>query len=486
MNKILSDILNDVPIVAMQGSADTEISSVEFDSRKITAGALFVAVPGTQVDGHKFIQKAIEQGATAVIAETKPQSSDVVWVQVEDSSKVLSVVASAWYDHPSEELNLLGITGTNGKTTTVTLLYRLYKALGYKAGLLSTVRIYIDDETVDATHTTPDALTVNKYLRMMADKGCEYAFMEVSSHAIHQNRVFGLDFDLAIFSNITHDHLDYHKTFADYIKAKKQFFDELPLKANALVNLDDRNGRVMIQNCSAKIHTYALKKPADFKAKVIENSFEGLQLDVNGKQVWTRLVGDFNAYNLLAVYGSACIMGEKPEAVLTQLSALKAAEGRFEVLKDEQNRSAIVDYAHTPDALENVVKTINNVREEGQQLIVVIGTGGDRDKSKRPVMAKIAAEYGDKVILTSDNPRTEDPQQIIDDMKPGIPAEMSGRVLEIIDRKQAIHTACMLAGAGDIVLVAGKGHETYQEVHGVKHHFDDKEIIESIFKEQKN
>lgn len=486
MSKILSDILNDVPVVAVKGSADAEISSVEFDSRKIAAGALFVAVKGTQVDGHRFIHKAIEQGAVAVVAETEPQSSDVVWVQVEDSSKALSVIASAWYDHPSEELSLLGITGTNGKTTTVTLLYRLYKALGYKAGLLSTVRIYIDDETLDATHTTPDALAVNKYLRMMADKGCEYAFMEVSSHAIHQNRVYGLDFDLAIFSNITHDHLDYHKTFADYIKAKKQFFDELPPKANALVNLDDRNGRVMLQNCSANIYTYALKKPADFKAKVIENSFEGLQLDVNGKQVWTRLVGDFNAYNLLAVYASACIMEEKPEVVLTQLSALKAAEGRFEVLKDEQNRSAIVDYAHTPDALENVVKTINNVREDGQQLIVVIGTGGDRDKTKRPVMAKIAAEYGDKVILTSDNPRTEDPQQIINDMKPGIPAEMSGRVLEIIDRKQAIHTACMLAGPGDIVLVAGKGHETYQEVHGVKHHFDDKEIIESIFKEQKN
>ncbi len=486
MSRLLSDILSRVPIVEISGDPEREIGKIEFDSRNLNDGDVFVAVPGTQVDGHRFIQQAVEQGVAAVVCQRFPEqkNNDICWVQVEDSSKALSLMASAFYDDPSEELNLAGITGTNGKTTTATLLYSLFKALGYKCGLLSTVRVYIDDKTADASHTTPDAPAINRYLREMVNAGCEYAFMEVSSHAIHQNRVAGLDFDLAIFSNITHDHLDYHKTFTDYIKAKKSFFDNLGKNAKALVNADDRNAKIMLQNTMAEKFTYALKKPANFKGKVLENSFEGLLMELDGRQLWSRLVGDFNASNLLAVYAAARLLDVDTDAVLRELSNLKAAEGRFEVIKSKDAKSAIVDYAHTPDALENVVKTIEGVRKPEQQLLVVVGAGGDRDRGKRPIMAEIAARYAAKIILTSDNPRSEKPEDIIADMREGIPEEKKNQLLEITDRRQAIQTACMLAQPGDIILVAGKGHETYQEIQGVKHHFDDKEIIGEIFKNQ--
>lgn len=486
MNYRLKDILNEINTLEVRGNTDFDVRNVTFDSRKVKQGDLFVAVKGTQVDGHNFIEKAVEAGASAVIGEKLPASvnAEITWVKTKDSSRALALAASAFYGYPSRHLNLTGITGTNGKTTIVTLLYKLFREFGDKAGLLSTVRNYINGEQIDATHTTPDAMGINNLLRKMVDAGCQYAFMEVSSHAIHQNRIAGLDFDLAIFSNITHDHLDYHHTFLDYLNAKKKFFDELPDSACALANIDDKNGAVMLQNTKAGKYTYALKKPADFKAKVLENSFSGLQMEINGKQVWTRLVGDFNAYNLLAVYAAAVLLERNKDNILLHLSALKPAEGRFEVIQSQNKISAIVDYAHTPDALENVVKTIGSVRANDQQFIIVVGAGGDRDKTKRPQMAKIAAQYADKIILTSDNPRSEDPQQIINEMKKGISAKMSGSYLEITDRKQAIRTAFMLAKDNDIVLVAGKGHETYQEVNGVKHHFDDKEIIQSIFNQQ--
>lgn len=485
MSKLLSDIISHVSVLAIKGNPEILIGKVAFDSRKVTKGDLFVAIPGTKVDGHDYIDQAIDNGATAVLCEISDENDrDICWVKTGDSSIALAQVASAFYDFPSRALKLTGITGTNGKTTTATLLYKLFKAFGYKTGLLSTVSVYIDEKSINATHTTPDALAVNKYLREMVNAGCQYAFMEVSSHAIQQNRVFDLDFDVAVFSNITHDHLDYHKTFDAYIAAKKMFFDKLPASASALVNIDDRNGRVMIQNTAAETFTYALKKPADFKAKVIENSFEGLQMEINGKQVWTRLAGNFNAYNILSVYGVACLLNQPEDEVLTMLSALQAAAGRFDVIKSEDGRSAIIDYAHTPDALENVLKTIQDARSKDQQLVTVVGAGGDRDKTKRPVMAEIAATYSDKVILTSDNPRSEDPQSIIDDMKTGIPKEKQHQILEIPDRKQAIHTACMIAANKDIILVAGKGHETYQEVQGKRHHFDDRQIIQTIFENQ--
>ncbi len=487
MSRILSDILTKVPIVEIAGDPEREIGKIEFDSRKLAPGDVFVAVPGTQIDGHRFIQQAVEQGVAAVVCQRFPEqkNANVCWILVEDSSKALSVMASAFYDDPSEELSLVGITGTNGKTTIATLLYRLFKAMGIKCGLLSTVRVYIDDETADATHTTPDAIAINMYLKKMVKAGCEYAFMEVSSHAIHQNRVAGLDFDLAVFSNITHDHLDYHKTFTDYIKAKKSFFDNLGENAKALVNADDRNAAIMLQNTMAERFTYALKKPADFRGKVLEKSFDGLLMEVEGRQLWSRLVGDFNAYNLLAVYGAARLLEFGADVVLRELSNLRAAEGRFDVIKSKDGKSAIIDYAHTPDALENVVKTIQGVRRPGQQLLVVVGAGGDRDRGKRPLMAEIAAKYAGKIILTSDNPRSEKPEDIIADMRQGIPVEKASQLLEITDRRQAIHTACMLAKPGDIILVAGKGHETYQDIQGVKYHFDDKEIIGEIFENQK-
>ncbi|MCF8331832.1 MAG: UDP-N-acetylmuramoyl-L-alanyl-D-glutamate--2,6-diaminopimelate ligase [Bacteroidales bacterium] len=486
MSKLLSEILSHVSVLSVNGNPEIPVRKVEFDSRKVSKGDLFVAVPGTKVDGHDFIGQAINKGAAAILYEDTDNSDPrVCWIKTKDSSVALAMVASAFYDFPSEKIKLSGITGTNGKTTVATLLYKLFKSFGYKVGLLSTVSVFIDDKIVEASHTTPDALTINRFLREMIDAGCEYAFIEVSSHAIKQNRVYDLDFDVAVFSNITHDHLDYHKTFDEYIKAKKLFFDNLSPSASALVNIDDRNGRVMIQNTEAMVSTYALKRPADFKGKVIENSFEGLLIEINGKQVWTRLSGDFNAYNLLSVYGVACLLKQYPDKVLTKLSALQAAAGRFDVIKSDDGRSAIIDYAHTPDALENVLKTIQDVRTKHQQLITIIGAGGDRDKTKRPVMAEIAVAYSDKVILTSDNPRSESPLAIIEDMKKGISKEKTHQILEITDRKQAIHTACMIANNKDIILIAGKGHETYQEIEGKRYHFDDKQIIQSIFKHHK-
>ncbi|MFO8053550.1 MAG: UDP-N-acetylmuramoyl-L-alanyl-D-glutamate--2,6-diaminopimelate ligase [Bacteroidales bacterium] len=482
----IQDILSRLQPLRLRGKQDGKIGGIAFDSRSVKPGDLFVAVPGTQVDGHNYISQALQNGAVAVICEKMPDNlkEGVSWIQVKDSSKALALAASAYYDDPSRKIRLAGVTGTNGKTTVVTLLYQLFKALGFKTGMISTIKMLVDEDQTDAHLTTPDVLTINRYLKEMVDAGCSYAFMEVSSHAIQQNRVYGLDFDLAMFSNITHDHLDYHKTFAEYVKAKKRFFDELPVTASVLVNLDDRNGSLMVQNTKAAKYGYALKKAADFKAKVLENSFEGLQLDINGRQVWSGLVGDFNACNLLLVYGAARLLGQKEEDVLVKLSLLRPAVGRFEVLRSVGGKTAIVDYAHTPDALENVVKTISSVKSNAQKLIIVIGAGGDRDKTKRPLMGKIAANFAEKVIFTSDNPRGEDPAQIIEDMKTELPEEAYGALLEITDRKQAIYTACMLATNNDIVLVAGKGHETYQEVKGVRHHFDDKEIIRSVFKQQ--
>lgn len=486
--KVLSDILKSIKTVGVNGNTELPITAIVFDSRKVNPGCLFIAVRGTQVDGHDFIHIAIEKGAKAIVCEEIPedQPDEIVFVQVQNTSDALGRLASAFYDYPSSKLKLVGVTGTNGKTTTVTLLYHLIKKLGYKAGLLSTVRNYIDDKIVEATHTTPDAVQINYLLKQMVDQGCEFCFMEVSSHAIHQYRIAGLDFTGALFTNITHDHLDYHKTFAEYIAAKKKFFDDLKPESFALINTDDKNGNVMVQNTKAKVKNYAVRSAADFKAKIIESHFEGSMLHIDNVDVWTYFVGKFNAYNLLAVYSAAIMLGFTKEEVLTAISDMKPVEGRFETIRSQNGITAIVDYAHTPDALVNVLNAINEIRNEDQELITVVGAGGDRDTSKRPEMAKIATIHSDKVILTSDNPRTEDPNVIIDDMKTGIAAENQKKVLAITDRKEGIRTACLLAKKGDIILVAGKGHETYQEINGVKHHFDDREILHQIFNELYN
>ena len=486
--KVLSDILKFISTIQVIGNTEVPFTHIIFDSRNVDLGCLFVAVKGTQVDGHEFIDKAIDNGAKAIVCEEVPKNlnKDVVYIQVNDSSVALGEIASAYYDHPSSQLKLVGVTGTNGKTTTVTLLYQLVKKLGYKTGLLSTVRNYIDEEIIEATHTTPDAAQMNKLMRQMVDAGCEYCFMEVSSHAIDQNRIAGLEFEGALFTNITHDHLDYHKTFAEYIKAKKKFFDDLKPESFALVNTDDKNGSVMVQNTKAKVKNYAVRSAADFKAKIIESHFEGSMLNIDNVDVWTYFVGRFNAYNLLAVYSCALMLGFEKNEVLTALSELKPVEGRFETLRSQNGITAIVDYAHTPDALLNVLNAINQIRNDDQELITVVGAGGDRDKTKRPEMAKIASENSGKVILTSDNPRSEEPNTIIEDMKNGIPVELKKKVLAIVDRKEAIRTACLLAQKGDIILIAGKGHETYQEIKGVKHHFDDREIVQQNFNELYN
>ena len=475
MTKLLSDILAKVPVVEQRGDIEINIQKIEFDSRKVSKGDLFVAVHGTNVDGHKFIDNAIDAGAVAIVSEKPPANNqqDVCMIQVDDSSRALAITASAWYDDPSEEIKLTGITGTNGKTTIATLLYKLYKSLGYKAGLLSTIRIYNNGEMIDATHTTPDALSINSYLREMADAGCQYVFMEVSSHAIQQNRIYGLEFDIAVFSNITHDHLDYHKTFENYIKAKKKFFDELPDTAKALVNSDDRNASMMLQNTKADKFSFALKKPADYKAKVIENSFEGLQLEVNNKSLWARLVGDFNAYNLLAVYGVANLLGFEEELILKHLSSLSPAEGRFEVLKAEDGRTAIIDYAHTPDALDNVLTSLGEL--DFERLVVVFGCGGDRDPGKRPLMGQAVAKHADLVVLTSDNPRHEDPEQIMHQVLPGL-ADCP-RVMCNPDRRQAICTALESLGPKDALLIAGKGHECTQQIKDQKLPFSDEHVV---------
>lgn len=482
----LNKLFEDIKVKQWIGDKNVTISDIAADSRKVVKNSLFIAVRGVNIDGHQFIGQVVEAGASVVVCEEAPenQPKNVLFVVVENSAIALGQLASNWYGRPSENLKLVGITGTNGKTTTVTLLHRMATQLGYKAGLLSTVRNIVGTREVEATQTTPDPLQLHRLLAEMVEIGCDYCFMEVSSHAAHQHRIAGLKFAGAIFSNLTQDHLDYHKTFADYRDAKKMFFDGLGADAFALVNADDRNGLFMLQNCAASKHTYALQKMADFRAKVLESSFEGMQLEIDGVEVWTSFVGRFNAYNLLAVYSASVLLGFDKTEVLTVLSKLGSVDGRFQCLRSKSGKTAIVDYAHTPDAIENVLNTIKNVTDGNHQIITVTGAGGNRDKTKRPIMAAIATELSDKVILTSDNPRNERPEDIIADMKAGVQAAYAQRVLCITDRTEAIRTACMLAQTGDVVLVAGKGHETYQEVNGVKHHFDDREVIKQIFDEE--
>jgi UDP-N-acetylmuramoyl-L-alanyl-D-glutamate--2,6-diaminopimelate ligase len=471
----------------LQGTIPKRVSftSIEFDSRKIKKGSLFVAINGVQVDGHQFIDKAIELGATIVLCEkiTAPKEN-VLYIVVEDSSIALGILARNYYDNPSQKLRLVGITGTNGKTTTATLLYKLFSKLGYKVGLISTVENRIGDTVIPSTHTTPNVLALNELLQQMNVAGCEYAFMEVSSHAIDQERIAGVHFEGGVFTNITHDHLDYHKTFQNYIYAKKKFFDELPKSAFALTNLDDKRGMVMLQNTAAKKVTYALRTMADFKAKVIENSLTGLVMELDGEEFYARLVGGFNAYNLLSVYTTARLLGADKLEVMTALSNLESAEGRFDFWQNKKlGITGIVDYAHTPDALEKVLQTIDKLRTDSEKIITVVGCGGDRDTNKRPIMAKVACNYSQQVILTSDNPRTEDPVAILEQMEAGVPQYATRQTLVITDRRQAIKTACTLAQKGDIILVAGKGHEKYQEIDGVKYPFDDKEELKKALGE---
>ncbi len=477
--KILKDILYGVSLRKVVGTTDAEVSALCFDSRKAVPGVMFFAVRGTESDGHTFIGKAIESGAIAIICEEFPEDlhEGINYFMVENAAKALGIAAANFYDRPSEKLKLVGVTGTNGKTTIATLLFQLFRDLGYKTGLLSTVQNQINDVITAATHTTPDPLTLNGLLAEMVDSGCDYCFMEVSSHAVAQSRTEGLDFAGGIFTNLTHDHLDFHKTFESYLKAKKGFFDGLGNKAFALTNIDDKNGMVMLQNTKAHKKSYGLKNIADFKAKIIENHFSGLLLNVEGEEVWFKMVGSFNAYNLLAVYATALLLDQDRTKVLTSLSRLSGAEGRFDYIISPSGIIGIVDYAHTPDAVQNVLSTIQDIRKGTEQVITVLGCGGDRDKTKRPVMAQVACDWSNKVILTSDNPRTEVPEQIIRDMETGVMPQNKKKTLSITDRKEAIRTACHLAKPGDIILVAGKGHEKYQDIGGVKLPFDDKEIL---------
>ena len=481
--KTVEQLMGGISNFGTFGNLQTPISSIVFDSRKVVAGCLFVAQKGTQVDGHQFIEKAIEQGASGVLCEELPihLSAEVAYIQVEDSARAMGFMASNFYDNPSSRLQLVGVTGTNGKTSTVTLLFKLFRQLGYRVGLLSTVQNQIDDDIIQATHTTPDAVKINELLDEMLKRGCTHCFMEVSSHAVAQERIAGLTFAGGIFTNITHDHLDFHKTFDNYIRAKKGFFDQLPKPAFALVNVDDRRGAVMVQNTAASIHTYSLQTVASFKAKLVADSLFGLQMEVDNKEVWFKLIGRFNAYNLLAVYGAAVLMGEDPEQALTLLSEITPPPGRFEQVMSRREIVGIVDYAHTPDALKNVLETINKLREGNQQVITVVGCGGNRDVTKRPEMAKIACELSNYVILTSDNPRLEDPLAILEQMQAGVPPLDFKKTKTIEDRRAAIQYAVSLAKPHDIVLVAGKGHETYQDAQGVKQHFDDKEELRAAF-----
>ncbi len=481
---LLRDILYKVSIRSVTGSTDTAVNDVQIDSRKIKPGALFVAVKGVATDGHQFIETAVENGAIAVVSETRPVTinNDVIYIQVENSAAAAGYIAHNFFGQPSEKMRVVGVTGTNGKTTIATLLYKLFTGLGCKCGLLSTVDNHIGDTIVPATHTTPDAISLNHLLKQMVDAGCTHVFMEVSSHAVHQNRITGLQFAGGVFSNITHDHLDYHKSFDEYIRVKKSFFDSLPSSAFAISNADDKRGGVMLQNTQAKKYYYSLKTVADFKGKIIENSLSGLVMTVNDQEVHFRLIGEFNAYNLLAVYAVGVCMGEDRHEVLRCLSILTGAEGRFDYMVSPKERIiAIVDYAHTPDALLNVLATIKKLKKGFEQVITVVGCGGDRDKTKRPIMAEAACEHSDKTIFTSDNPRSEDPAQIIRDMEEGLPAAAKRKYISIVDRKEAIKTAISLANPEDIVLIAGKGHEKYQDIKGVKYHFDDKEVVREVF-----
>ncbi len=481
----LNNILDKINPIETHINNDMKFSKPEFDSRKIEKNDLFFAIRGTVADGHNFIEKAINSGAKIIICEELPKETNqnISYIVVKSASEALGVVSSEYYDNPSEKIKLIGITGTNGKTTIATSLYNLTKDLGFKAGLISTIEILVHNNAIPATHTTPDQITINKYLNMMVNEGCEYCFIEVSSHSTVQNRIFGLHFTGGIFTNITHDHLDFHKTFKEYIQAKQRFFNLLPKDAFALTNNDDKNGQVIIQNTKAKKYSYALKKVSDFKVKIIESHFDSTLLDIDNNEIWTSFIGKFNAYNLLAVYATAMLTGLDSRDILTKISVLKPVEGRFETLKSNSGISAIVDYAHTPDAVKNVLSTINEILEGQGQLITVIGAGGDRDSTKRPEMASIAAELSSKVILTSDNPRTEDPELILNDMQAGLNPVQRRKALRITNRAEAIRTACMMAAPGDVILVAGKGHEKYQEINGVRHHFDDKEILEQTFKE---
>ncbi len=480
----LSDILYKVNITSTSGSMDLEVSGIAFDSRKVKPGFLFVAIKGHQVDGHDFIEKAIDKGASIIVCNKLPEviSDKITYVTVKGSAKGLGTIASNFYNNPSRKIKLVGVTGTNGKTTVVTLLFKLFTSLNYKVGMLSTVVNRIVDKEIQATHTTPDPIQINELLVQMIEAGCTHCFMEVSSHAVDQGRIEGLQFTGGLFTNITHDHLDYHHTFESYIRAKKGFFDGLSSDAFALVNSDDKRGMVMLQNCKASKKTYALKKMADFKAKIITNSIIGLELEMADRNVWFKLIGDFNAYNLLAVYGAAILLGEDSELTLMRLSSLTGAIGRFELVRPGSKFTAIVDYAHTPDALKNVLETIEHFRNGNEQVISIVGCGGDRDKTKRPLMAAIACKYSNKVIFTSDNPRSEDPMEIIKEMQRGVGPSDAKKTLVMPDREEAIKTACMLAKEKDIILVAGKGHETYQEINGVKHPFDDKEVLERMLK----
>ncbi len=482
--KLLSDILYKVRLEEVHGSTHMAISSVTFDSRKVKKGCLFVATRGSLVDGHEYIQKAIENGAIGIVCEDMPEQRNegITYVKVTDSTYSLGIIACNFFDNPSDKLKLIGVTGTNGKTTTVTLLFNLFKSLGYSVGLLSTVQNKINNTIIPSTHTTPDALALNELLDTMVEQSCEFVFMEVSSHAIVQNRIAGVTFTGGVFTNITHDHLDYHKTFDEYIRAKKRFFDLLPNNAFALVNKDDKNGVVMLQNTKAKTNTYALRNVADFKCRIIENHLNGLFLNIDNQEIWVKLIGTFNAYNMLAVYATAILLKQDKTNILTALSNLNSVEGRFQYIKSPNGVIGIVDYAHTPDALKNVLETIKDIRSGNEQVITLVGCGGDRDSAKRPVMAAIACEYSNKIILTSDNPRSEDPEEILNQMQKGINPFDSKKTLRITDRREAIKTACSLSKPGDIILIAGKGHEKYQEIKGVKHDFDDLEILKETIK----
>ncbi len=478
----LKDILYKVALQSVSGDTAVEVAALAFDSRKVEANTAFIATRGTQVDGHDYIEQAIEKGAVAIICEEFPENLNtaITYVQVKNSSEALGIMASNFFGNPSTKLKLVGVTGTNGKTTCVSLLFQLFKQLGYNVGLLSTVVNKINDEIIVATHTTPDAIQMNELMAKMVAKGCSHCFMEVSSHALVQHRVSGLTFKGAVFTNLSHDHLDYHKTFDEYIKAKKMLFDGLPSSAFALTNTDDKRGSIMLQNTKATKHNYALKTMADFKARILSNTLQGLELDIEGHNVWFKLIGDFNAYNLMAVYGAAILLEEEPADVLQTLSDLNPAPGRFEQVLTDTGITAIVDYAHTPDALENVLSTIKVFRSGNEKVITVVGCGGNRDTTKRPEMAKIACELSDKVVLTSDNPRFEEPMAIIEDMQKGVSPSNYRKTLVMADRREAIKTACSMAEPKDIILVAGKGHETYQDVKGVKSDFDDRKVLKEM------
>ena len=482
---LLKDLLRNVKPMCIEGNADVDITGVKIDSRQIEPGFLFVAIKGTQTDGHRFIGKAVELGALAVLCEDMPEerSEGVTYVQVASCESAVGPIATLFHGDPTSRLKLVGVTGTNGKTTIATLLYNMFRKMGHKCGLLSTVCNYIEGEAVPASHTTPDAIELNELLERMVAAGCEYVFMECSSHAIAQKRIGGLKFAGGMFTNLTRDHLDYHKTFENYRDAKKAFFDSLDKDAFAITNADDKNGMVMVQNCKAQIKTYSTRQMADFRARIIECHFEGMYLEIDGREVGVQFIGKFNVSNLLCVYGAAVMLGKQPEEILVVLSTLKSVAGRLEPIRSAEGVTAIVDYAHTPDALENVLRAIHEVLNGKGQVITVCGAGGNRDKGKRPLMAQEAVKQSDKVIITSDNPRFEDPQDIINDMLAGLDAKQMKRVLSIVDRREAIRTATMLAQKGDVILIAGKGHEDYQEVKGVKHHFDDREVVREIFQQ---